>query len=68
MTHAERIRDIRERPENHKHADLNALMQCCMTQGAIDISVMEAHEGLVGHNAGKGCDVLSGPCSCGSTH
>lgn len=35
---------------------------------AIDLSKMEELEGRFGSNAGRGCDVRSGPCSCGAWH
>lgn len=68
MNHAERLKDIREYPANHKHRDMNGIMSCAMVDGAISIAIMQAHEGLHGHNGGVGCDVASGPCSCGSWH
>lgn len=68
MTHTERLKDIKEHPEKHRHLDLNDLTQCCMTNGAIDLAAMQAHEGLQGNNGGKGCDVRSGPCACGAWH
>lgn len=36
--------------------------------GAIDLREIERHEGRFGSNGGRGCDVLSGPCSCGAWH
>lgn len=37
-------------------------------EGAIDLSKMEELEGRFGSNGGRGCDVRSGPCSCGAFH
>lgn len=68
MNYKEKILDIRAHPEQHQHADLNELTQCCLINGALDLAVMEAHEGLQGRNGGKGCDVRSGPCACGAWH
>ena len=68
MNHAERLKDIREHPENHKHRDLNGLSACAMIDGAVSIAIMQAHEGLHGYNGGVACDVASGPCSCGAFH
>ncbi len=36
--------------------------------GAIDLAKMEKLDGRYGYNGGNGCDVLSGPCSCGAWH
>jgi hypothetical protein len=36
--------------------------------GVIDLARMEKLEGRFGSNGGRGCDVLSGPCSCGAWH
>lgn len=68
MTHTERLKDVKEHPEKHKHQDLNELTACCMVGGAIDMSVWEAHEGSQGRNGGRGCDVSHGPCACGAWH
>jgi len=68
MTHTELIKDIQERPDRHRHRDLNELTICCMVNGSIDSLAWQAHEGLQGRNGGKGCDVSSGPCACGAWH
>ena len=68
MTHAEKLKDIKENPQNHRHYDLNGLHSCAMIDGALDLSVIAAHEGLLGYNGGEPCDVRSGPCSCGAFH
>ncbi|MCC6934209.1 MAG: hypothetical protein IT406_00735 [Candidatus Yanofskybacteria bacterium] len=36
--------------------------------GAIDAAKLEELEGRFGFNGGRGCDVSSGPCSCGAWH
>jgi hypothetical protein len=36
--------------------------------GAIDLQKIEKLEGRFGTNGGRGCDVASGPCSCGAWH
>lgn len=36
--------------------------------GAIDLYRLQKLEGRYGYNGGRGCDVLSGPCSCGAWH
>ncbi len=36
--------------------------------GSIDLARMESLEGRFGSNGGRGCDVRSGPCSCGAWH
>ncbi len=68
MTYAEKLADIKKNPEKHKHRDLNALNQCCWNGSALDLGLMQAHEGLQGRNGGRGCDVSRGPCSCGAWH
>ena len=62
-----RLEDIKAHPENHRH-DFGSLTRCCMVNGVMDLSIMEAHEGLLGSNGGVGCDVTSGPCACGAWH
>tara|TARA_Y100000310_G_scaffold94631_1_gene92387 strand:- start:2697 stop:2990 length:294 start_codon:yes stop_codon:yes gene_type:complete len=34
----------------------------------VDLGAMDALEGRFGSNGGRGCDVRSGPCSCGAWH
>lgn len=68
MTHQELLDDIYINPQKHRHKDLNELMNCCLVNGAIDSLAWEAHEGIQGRNGGRGCDVASGPCSCGAFH
>ena len=64
--HEEVLRDIREHPENHRHT-FEALTACCMVNGAIDLSIMDAHEGIV-KGINRNCDVTTGPCACGGWH
>ena len=35
---------------------------------AIVLSELSQFEGRYGYNGGRGCDVASGPCSCGAWH
>jgi len=37
-------------------------------KGHLDLRKIEKLEGRFGSNGGRGCDVLSGPCSCGAWH
>ena len=69
MTRDEKLKDIKEHPENHLH-DFEGLRKCCFDGIAIDLSLMEAHEKFasLGRNGGQDCDVTSGPCSCGAWH
>lgn len=69
MTAEERIKDIKEHPDRHRH-DFGELQACCFVGGALDLSVMDAHEryASVGTNGGQTCDVTEGPCSCGAWH
>ena len=49
--------------------DFNDVLNHAMTKtGAIDLKKMEELRGRFGSNGGRGCDVLSGPCSCGAWH
>ncbi len=65
----EALEDIKTHPEQHRHT-FDGLHQCCTLNGAIDMSLMEAHEryASLGMNGGRRCDVTSGPCSCGGWH
>ena len=63
MTREEILKDIKENPDKHKH-NFHELTHCCFVNGAIDLSIMEAHKNIFG----RGHDVKSGPCSCGATH
>lgn len=68
MTREERLRDIREHPERHRH-DFGGLTACCMMNGALDLGLQEAHSSVwLGTNGGVRCDVVSGPCACGAWH
>jgi hypothetical protein len=69
VTRADRIAHIKEHPDMHKHT-FDGLQRCCMVGGAIDLSIMEAHEtyAKTGTNGGRNCDVTRGPCSCGAWH
>jgi hypothetical protein len=61
---AQRLAEIRNHPEQHKHS-FRELHECCRIGGAISTKLLDAHEGIIGH--GK-CDVTSGPCACGAFH
>ena len=65
----EKIKDIEEHPEAHKHT-YGDLHSCCTIAGAVDLSIMEAHRKHVdlGTNGGVRCDVTEGPCACGGWH
>lgn len=69
MTAKEKIADIKEHPENHKH-NFDELTTCCLIEGALDLSVMDAHGKYVdmGTNGGVKCDTTEGPCACGAWH
>ena len=69
MTFEERIADIKEHPERHRH-DFTALQQCCMQDGALNLAIMDAHQlyASLGTNGGVRCDVTEGPCACGGWH
>jgi hypothetical protein len=66
-THQEKLDDLRDRPERHRHYDMNELIGCCMVNGAIDGMLIEKHAGL-GYKGNRKCDVINGPCSCGGWH
>lgn len=69
MTYDEKLQDIRNHPELHRHS-YEALVACCFHGGALDSRLMEAHEkhSNLGTNGGVRCDVTSGPCACGAWH
>lgn len=69
-TAEERLKDIKEHPERHKHGDLNGIIACSIVDGAIDSMLFEAHSQYAscGYNGGQSCDVTRGPCSCGAWH
>lgn len=69
MTAQEKIQHIKNNPHLHEH-DFQQLQSCCFVNGAIDLSVMEAHSQYVnmGTNGGQRCDVRRGPCACGAWH
>ncbi|MFH1671535.1 MAG: hypothetical protein ABH889_02050 [Candidatus Portnoybacteria bacterium] len=48
--------------------DFNDVVAYAMTPDGIDLRKMEELEGRFGTNGGRGCDVRSGPCSCGAWH
>ena len=65
----EMLQDIKNNPDKHRH-DFEGLTDCCMVDGIIILSLMDAHEKDVdlGSNGGRRCDVSEGPCSCGDRH
>lgn len=65
MTYEEKLKDIKEHPEKHRH-DLNGLTRCCMIDGCLYPALMDAHE--MRENGGRRCDVVKGPCNCGAWH
>ena len=69
MTRDEKLKDIKKHPEHHRH-NFEGLMSCCTTNGALDCSLVDAHGKYVnlGTNGGTKCDVISGPCACGTWH
>ena len=67
MTHDEKLADIRQNPDKHRH-DFDDLRACCMVNGALSLDLIDAHSGLLGSNGGVLCDTLEGPCACGAWH
>lgn len=63
------LKDIIDHPERHRHT-FNELTACCMIDGAVDLSLIEAHSQHVdlGTNGGVRCDTTEGPCACGAWH
>ena len=68
-TTEEVLEDIKKCPEKHRH-DANGLVECCMINGVVALSLIEAHGKFVslGKNGGVNCDITSGPCACGGWH
>lgn len=62
---AEIIADLKANPERHRHT-FDQLRVCCFDGGALDVDLMQRHEGL-GLNGAR-CDVVAGWCACGTTH
>ncbi|KKM88898.1 hypothetical protein LCGC14_1254050 [marine sediment metagenome] len=69
MTHEEKLKDIKDNPERHRHS-FQGLQACSMHNGALDTQLVDAHEtyASVGMNGGRRCDVVTGPCACGAWH
>ncbi len=70
MTRAEKLADIKNNPDKHKHPDMNTLNRCCFMKGALDLMLIDAHSRYASQdmNGGRRCDVSRGPCSCGAWH
>jgi len=66
MIRKERLKDILDHPEKHKHT-YDELVECCMPENILDFKLIDAHP-AVGYNGGSKCDVTEGPCSCGAWH
>ncbi len=62
----ERIEDIKNNPERHRHRHINDVIECSIVDGAIVITLVQAHEGTSKY--GSRCDVEEGSCSCGGWH
>lgn len=54
--------------EERKNGSFNGLINHASTKEGVDLRMIEAEEGRYGSNGGRGCDVISGPCSCGAWH
>jgi hypothetical protein len=59
------LKDLKAHPERHRHT-FDELRACCFYDGALDLDLMQRHEGLSGR--GPKCDVTYGECSCGAFH
>lgn len=70
MTTEERIKHIKDHPDQHRHGDFQGIINCSMDNGAINMAIFDAHQQYAsyGSNGGNRCDVSSGPCSCGAWH
>jgi len=70
MNLEEKIKHIKEYPEQHKHGSMNGIINCSMDNGAINMTIFDAHQQYAnyGTNGGVRCDVSEGPCSCGAWH
>lgn len=63
----EKLKEIGEHPEWHKH-NYHQLVLCCLVDGILNATLMQAHAGTAGTNGGVKCDVIEGPCVCGAWH
>jgi hypothetical protein len=68
MDATEVLEHIRLHPEEHWHYDTAALSDCCIVDGAVDLTLVDAHSRLAPIPGSTGCDVLAGACSCGRIH
>jgi hypothetical protein len=69
MSVSEKIRDIQEHPERHRHT-FEQLHACATIDGVLEMEIIEAHQqyASVGRNGGRNCDTTNGPCNCGAWH
>ena len=65
MTRDEKLKEVKEHPERHRHT-FEALQQCCWTGEALDLMLMQKHEGVFPGR--PNCDVSAGHCACGGHH
>jgi hypothetical protein len=61
------LEDIVKNPLFHRH-EFDDLIACCMIDGIVHAELMEAHKKVIPQRNPGGCDVWSGPCSCGAWH
>lgn len=69
MTTAEKVQEIREHPELHRHS-FETLQACATINGVLVMEIIEAHQqhAPTGCNGGRNCDTTDGPCNCGAWH
>lgn len=72
MTQEEITREVPKIERPYVGDDFNAVLKYATVQTpkgpAIDLRKIEELEGRFGYNGGRGCNVRSGPCSCGAWH
>jgi hypothetical protein len=66
-TYKKKLKHIKEHPELHQH-EYDGLIRCCTIEGCVEAELIEVHKGLVPQRNPGGCDVNTGPCSCGAWH
>ncbi len=67
MSTEDKISNIKMHPEMHRHS-YNDLVNCCLEDGVLSSTLLQAHEQAMGRGGVLRCDVIEGPCSCGAWH
>ena len=66
MTRQERLEEIKQQPQSHRHT-FDELTACCTIDGAVDVGLLDAHA-IADPKTGIKHDVKTGACCCGAWH